>query len=52
MEHQDGEGDVGALEGAGIGFGKQSSAPGKFYDFPGDPVASGTGLRNDGRRPA
>jgi hypothetical protein len=46
------EGMIKALEGAGIGFGEQSSAPGKFYDFPGDPVANGTGMRNNGRRPA
>lgn len=46
------KGMIGALEGAGIGFGKQGSAAGKFYDFPGDPVANGTGLRNNGRRAA
>jgi len=40
-----------ALEGAGIGFGRQGAAPGAFYDFPGNPVANGTGLRNNGRRP-
>ena len=44
------KGMIGALEGAGIGFGRQGSAAGKFYDFPGDPVATGTGLRNAGRR--
>jgi hypothetical protein len=27
----------------GIGFGKQSSAPGKFYEYPGDPRKNGTG---------
>ena len=40
------------LEAAGIGFGRQGGAPGRFYEFPGDPVANGTGLRNNGRRPA
>jgi hypothetical protein len=40
------------LERAGIGFGKQGAAPGRFYEFPGDPVANGSGLRNNGRRPA
>ena len=34
-----------------IGFGEQGAAPGRFYDFPGDPVANGSGLRNNGRRP-
>lgn len=43
---------ISKLEGAGIGFGKQGSAAGRFYAFPGDPVATGAGLRNNGRRPA
>jgi hypothetical protein len=38
-----------ALEGLGIGFGKQGSKPGKFYTFPGNPVSNGTGLRNTSR---
>jgi hypothetical protein len=42
---------IAALEGAGIGFGRRGAAPGAFYRFPGDPVANGTGLENDGRRP-
>jgi hypothetical protein len=33
-----------ALMGLGIGYGKQSSAPGAFYEYPGDPVASGVGV--------
>jgi hypothetical protein len=40
-----------ALEQAGIGFGEQGATPGKFYEFPGDPVPSGAGLDNAGRRP-
>jgi hypothetical protein len=45
-------GMIRALEGAGIGFGKRSSASGRFYEFPGNPVNNGSGLRNNGRRPA
>ena len=33
-----------ALTGLGIGYGKQSSAPGAFYKYPGDPVANGVGI--------
>ena len=40
-----------ALQSAGIGFGEPGAAPGRFYDFPGDPVANGSGLPNNGRRP-
>jgi hypothetical protein len=42
---------IAALEGAGIGFGRRGAGAGAFYRFPGDPVANGTGLVNDGRRP-
>ena len=42
---------ISALEQAGIGFGERGATPGRFYDFPGDPVANGTGLNNNGRRP-
>jgi hypothetical protein len=45
-------GMIDALEEAGIGFGRQGAGQGKFYDFPGDPVRTGAGLRNNGRRPA
>jgi hypothetical protein len=38
-------GIVAALEKAGFGFGKQSSAPGQFVDFPGNPLATGTGSK-------
>lgn len=34
---------VGELEKAGFGFGKQGAAPGAFYDFPGNPLKTGTG---------
>jgi hypothetical protein len=32
-----------ALEGIGIGYGTQTSAPGRFYQYPGDPIARGVG---------
>ena len=32
-----------ALEGIGIGYGTQTSAPGRFYEYPGDPIARGVG---------
>ena len=44
-------GMIAALEAAGIGFGRRGAAPGAFFEFPGDPVRSGAGLENNGRRP-
>jgi hypothetical protein len=44
-------GMIRALERVGIGFGERGAEPGGFYRFPGDPVASGVGLDNAGRRP-
>jgi hypothetical protein len=44
-------GMIAALESAGIGFGRRGAGPGAFHEFPGDPVANGTGLVNNGRRP-
>jgi hypothetical protein len=32
-----------ALEELGIGYGVESAQPGRFYDFPGDPIANGVG---------
>jgi hypothetical protein len=32
-----------ALEGIGIGYGVESDQPGRFYEYPGDPIASGVG---------
>lgn len=32
-----------ALEATGIGYGKQGSGAGRFYEYPGDPVARGVG---------
>ncbi|WP_027008000.1 hypothetical protein [Conexibacter woesei] len=32
-----------ALEDLGIGYGVESNQPGRFYDYPGDPLASGLG---------
>ena len=40
-----------ALTGLGIGYGQQSSAPGAFYEYPGDPVANGVGVPVDSPRP-
>ena len=33
----------GALEGLGIGYGRQGGGTGRFYEYPGDPVALGVG---------
>jgi hypothetical protein len=32
-----------SLEDLGIGYGRESSQPGRFYEYPGDPLASGVG---------
>lgn len=32
------------LEGLGIGYGRESAQPGRFYEYPGDPLVSGVGL--------
>jgi hypothetical protein len=32
-----------ALEGLGIGYGRQGAGEGRFYEYPGDPVARGVG---------
>jgi len=32
-----------SLEDLGIGYGSESSQPGNFYEYPGDPLASGVG---------
>jgi len=41
-----------ALMGLGIGYGTPSSAPGAFYEYPGDPVANGVGVPIDSPKPA
>jgi hypothetical protein len=41
-----------ASELLGIGFGRQGAAPGRFYDFPGDPRRNGTGTPVLTPRPA
>jgi hypothetical protein len=33
-----------ALEGLGIGYGTASNQPGRFYEYPGDPIARGVGI--------
>jgi hypothetical protein len=40
-----------AIAKQGIGLGKKTSVPGRFYTFPGDPVKSGIGLRTSTRKP-
>ena len=32
-----------ALQGIGIGYGTHAGAPGRFYEYPGDPIARGVG---------
>ena len=32
-----------ALEALGIGYGEEGGGPGRFYEYPGDPLASGIG---------
>ena len=41
-----------ALEALGIGYDAKSSKPGAFYNYPGDPLANGTGTRVTSNRPA
>jgi hypothetical protein len=41
-----------ALEALGIGYGHKGAMPGKFYEYPGDPVANGTGTVQDVRTPS
>ena len=35
---------IDALTALGIGYGRPGSAPGAFYDYPGDPLANGVGV--------
>jgi hypothetical protein len=41
-----------ALEDLGIGYGVQTDQPGRFYEYPGDPRASGVGTPVSHTRPA
>jgi len=41
-----------ALEELGFGYGIESSQPGRFYEYPGDPLASGVGTPVDHTTPA
>jgi hypothetical protein len=43
---------IAALEALGIGYGRQGATPGNFYEYPGDPVANGSGTVQDVRTPA
>jgi hypothetical protein len=40
------------LEGLGIGYGVQTDQPGRFYEYPGDPLASGVGTPVTHTKPA
>ena len=41
-----------SLEDLGIGYGQGSAQPGRFYEYPGDPVASGVGTPVSHTEPA
>ena len=41
-----------SLEELGFGYGTESSQPGKFYEFPGDPLKSGVGTAVNHSKPA
>jgi hypothetical protein len=41
-----------ALEALGIGYGHKGATPGKYYEYPGDPIANGTGIATDVRAPS
>ena len=41
-----------SLEELGFGYGTESSQPGKFYEYPGDPLASGVGTPVNHTNPA
>ena len=40
-----------ALTALGIGYGEPGSAPGAFYDYPGDPLANGVGVPVESTKP-
>jgi hypothetical protein len=42
----------GALEALGIGYGVETGQPGRFYEYPGDPVANGVGTPVNHTQPA
>jgi hypothetical protein len=42
----------GALEALGIGYGTQTSQPGRFYEYHGDPLATGVGTPVTHTKPA
>jgi hypothetical protein len=41
-----------ALQALGIGYGVETSQPGRFYDYPGDPLATGLGTPVNHTKPA
>ncbi|MEP7065407.1 MAG: hypothetical protein ABI889_05190 [Gemmatimonadota bacterium] len=41
-----------ALEGLGIGYGRKTEQKGRFYQYPGDPIASGVGTPVSHTQPA
>jgi hypothetical protein len=42
----------GSLEALGIGYGMETSEPGRFYEYPGDPLATGIGTAVSHTEPA
>ena len=42
----------GSLEALGIGYGMETSEPGRFYEYPGDPLATGIGTPVSHTKPA
>jgi hypothetical protein len=40
------------LEGLGIGYGVETDQPGRFYEYPGDPIARGVGTPVSHTKPA
>jgi hypothetical protein len=40
------------LEGLGIGYGVETGVPGRFYEYPGDPIARGVGTPVSHEKPA
>lgn len=51
FSHRNATAALTASETLGIGYGKQGKAPGKFYEYPGDPRKSGTAVAVTSRRP-
>ena len=50
--HRSGSAALRASEKLGLGFGREGASPGKFYEYPGDPRKTGTGLTVGSTRPS